>query len=141
MCVINFYTHIHMFHYPILDLKLYVVLLNLHLQSHEMFFIIVLASFLFVIILNTLTFMSFVIFRTHIFGDETLAALQLPLHLSYLFMNGKYLSLTRFKSIRKDLIINGSLFNEIHLLTKDSPEHNKTVKICLIRQSIILYYF
>ena len=37
------------------------------------------------IILNALTFMSFVSFGTHIFGDKTL---QLPVHLPKLIMNG-----------------------------------------------------
>ena len=55
---------------------------NLHLQSHETCFIIVLASFLFVIMLNTLTFMSSALFKTHIFVDKSLAELQLPQHLS-----------------------------------------------------------
>ena len=40
--------------------------------------VIVLASSLFVIILNALTFMSFVSFGKYIFGDKTL---QLPVHL------------------------------------------------------------
>ena len=39
--------------------ELQVVLLNLHLQPHEICFTIVLASVLFVIILDTLTLMSF----------------------------------------------------------------------------------
>ena len=60
------------------------MLLNLHLQSHEICFVIVLASFLFAILLKALTFMSFVSFGTHTFGDKTL---QLSLHLSKLIMN------------------------------------------------------
>ena len=47
-------------------------------------FVIILASFLFVIILNTLALMSFVAFETNIVGDKTL---QLPLHLSKIIMN------------------------------------------------------
>ena len=43
-------------------------------------FVTSLASFLFVIILNALKFMSFVPFGTHIFEDKTL---QLPVDLSY----------------------------------------------------------
>ena len=81
----NFYIHIDMFYYSIFDLNLHVVLLNLHLQSHEICFIIALASFLFVIKLNALAFMSYVSLGTHIFGDKTL---QLPVHLSKLIMNG-----------------------------------------------------
>ena len=59
--------------------------------------VIVLTPFLFVIILNPLIFMSFVSFRTHIFGDKTL---QLPVHFSKLIMNGYYLTSTAPKSIR-----------------------------------------
>ena len=65
--------------------ELHVVLLNLHLQSHEICSAVVLVSFLFVIILNALTFMSFISFGTHIFGDKTL---QISLHLSKPMMNG-----------------------------------------------------
>ena len=39
------------------------VLMTLHLQSHQICFVIVLASFLFFIILNTLTLMSFVFWK------------------------------------------------------------------------------
>ena len=42
----------------------------------------ILASFLFVIMLNTLTFMSSALFKTHIFVDKSSAELQLPQHLS-----------------------------------------------------------
>ena len=38
--------------------------------------------------LNTLTFTSFVLFRTHNLADKSSAALQLSLHLSRLPMNG-----------------------------------------------------
>ena len=65
-----------------------VLLLNLHLQSHEVRFIIVLASFVLVKILNTLTFMSFVLFGTQIFVDKSSIELQLPLNLSRIIMNG-----------------------------------------------------
>ena len=44
-----------------------------------------LASFLCVIILNALTFISFLSFGTYIFRDKTL---QLPVHLFKLIMNG-----------------------------------------------------
>ena len=60
-----------------------------------------------VIMLNILAFVSFAFFKTHIFRDSTL---QLPLHLSELIMNGQYLSLTGFKSIRVGLIMHGSSF-------------------------------
>ena len=42
--------------------ELHVVLLNLYLQSHSIWFCLVLVSFLFVFILNALTFTSFVSF-------------------------------------------------------------------------------
>ena len=64
--------------------ELYIVLLNFHLQSQEMCFVIALPSSFFVIISNYLTYMSFVSFGTHIFGDKTL---QRPVHLSKLVMN------------------------------------------------------
>ena len=54
------------------------MLLSLHLQSHKICPLIALASSLFVIILNALTFMSFASFGTHIFGEKTL---QLTVHL------------------------------------------------------------
>ena len=52
------------------------------MQSHEICFTDVFPSFLFVIILNALRFMSFVLLGTHIFIDESLLKLQLPLNLS-----------------------------------------------------------
>ena len=55
-----------MFDYSIFYFN-YVVLLNLHLQSHEI------CSSLFVIILDSLTCMSFVSFGMHIFGDKKIA--------------------------------------------------------------------
>ena len=67
-------------------------------------FAIVLASFLFVIILNAFTFMSFVSFRTHVFGVKTL---QLPVYLSKLILN---LSLKGFKSARVGLATDGPSF-------------------------------
>ena len=48
----------------------------LNLQSH------VLALFLFVIILNTLIFMSFVLLGIHVFADKLSTELQVSLHLS-----------------------------------------------------------
>ena len=55
----NFYIYIDMFYYSIFDLNymLYsvVVLLNLHLQSHEILSAVALALSLLVIILNALT--------------------------------------------------------------------------------------
>ena len=48
-------------------------------------YVIAIASSLVVIILNALTFMSFISFGTHIFGDKTL---QLQVHSSKLIMNG-----------------------------------------------------
>ena len=64
---------------------LHTVLLNFHLQSREICSVIAVTSFLFVIILNTLAFMSFVSFETNIFGDKTL---QRPEHLFKLYING-----------------------------------------------------
>ena len=61
-----------MFYYCIFDWN---YMLGLHLQSYEICFAIVLVSFLFVAILNALTFMSFVSFRTHIFGNKILQLL------------------------------------------------------------------
>ena len=60
-------------------------MLNLHLPSHEICSVIALISFLFVIILNGLTSLSFVSFGTDIYGDKTL---QFPGHLIKLIMNG-----------------------------------------------------
>ena len=54
-----------------------------HLQSLEICFVIILASFLFVIMLNTLTFMFF-FFGRNIFGDKKLP---LSVYLSKLIMN------------------------------------------------------
>ena len=82
-CTYNFYIPIDMFLYSIFDLNY-----MLHywiLQSHEICFTIALASFLFVIILNALTFIYFVSFGTLIFGDQ---ALQLAGHFLKLIMNG-----------------------------------------------------
>ena len=78
----NFFIHIDMFYYSIF--KLHLTLLNLHSQSHESCFTNVLALFLFVIILNTPTLMSFAFFGTRISGDK----IQFPLCLSKLIMNG-----------------------------------------------------
>ena len=71
-----------MFYYFWFDLG--VGLLILILQSHKICFVILLALSLSVIILNYLTFMSFVSFGTHNFGDKTL---QPPVHLSKLIIN------------------------------------------------------
>ena len=69
----------------LLLIRIAFVLMTLHLQSHQICFVTVLASFLFFIILNTLTFTSFVFLETNIFGDKTL---QLSLHLTKLIMSG-----------------------------------------------------
>ena len=76
------------------------VLLNLHLQSREIFFAI--ASFLFFIIYNVLTTKS-VSFRTHIFGDKTL---QISLHFFFFF----------------------SSFNETHFVAKEQLKLSNTIK-------------
>ena len=60
--------------------ELHVALWNLHLKSDEICFINNFASFLFVIILNTLTFTSFALQGKHIFADKSSTELQPPLH-------------------------------------------------------------
>ena len=60
----------------------------------------------------TLTCTSFVSLETHIFVDTSLAALQLPLDLSRLIMNGWQLSSMGFKPIRLSLTIYGSLLRQ-----------------------------
>ena len=87
-------------------------------------------------ILNTLTFMSFVFFRTHILEDNTL---QLQLHLYRLTMNG-YLRSKGFKSIRVGLTMHGSSFKDRHFFAKGLLKLNNTTNTCLIRLNIILYY-
>ena len=57
---------------------------NLHLQSHEVCFTNVFASF---IVLMTLTFTSLVLLGRHILVDTSSTALQIQLHLSRLIMN------------------------------------------------------
>ena len=92
------------------------VLLGFYLQSHKICFIIVLASFLSVIKLNTLTCMCFVLLRTYIFGYKIL---KLPVHLSRLTMNGYYLSTTGFKSIKSRLTMHVSSFKDRHFVAKE----------------------
>ena len=85
--------------------------------------------------------MYFVSFGTIIFGNKTL---QLPVHLSKLIMNEHYLRSTGFKSIRVGLIMHGPLFKNRHFVrlpAKDSLKLNNTIKTCLKRLNIILYYF
>ena len=65
-----------------------------------------------IIILNILTFISFALFGAHIFEQN--------------------LSSSGFKSIRKSLIIYGSLFNDTHLVAKDLLKLNNTTNTCLI---------
>ena len=78
----NFYFHMYMFHYSAF---VWNYMLYLHeLQSHEICSFIALASFLFVIILSALTFMSFVSFWRYLFGDKTL---ELQVHVFKLIMN------------------------------------------------------
>ena len=52
----------------------------------------------------------FVLLGAHIFGDK---ALQLPVNLSRLIINGLCLSSTGFESIRVDLMMYGLLFKDI----------------------------
>ena len=51
--------------------ELHIVLLNLHLQLHEICSLSVFVLFLFAIVLNALKFMSFVSFGTNVFTDKT----------------------------------------------------------------------
>ena len=96
-----------------------------HLQSHGILFVIVLAYFLFVIIVNALTFMSFASFGTNIFGDKTL---QLPVHLSKITMNGYCLSSKEFQSV-----MHGSSFNDSRLVWS-SCNYSRVVIDCKIKQ-------
>ena len=73
-----------------------------------------------------------------IFADTSSTALQLPLRLSRLMMSG--LSSIGFKSIRVFLLMHGSLFNDTHLVAKDSLKLYNPLDTCLIRLGIILYY-
>ena len=83
---LQYYLHSHwqvlLFH---LWFELHVFLLNLHLQSYGIRFVIVWTSILFGVILNAFTFMSFGSIWIHIVGDNTL---ELPLHLPKLIMTG-----------------------------------------------------
>ena len=108
-------------------------LLNLHLQLHGICSVVALASTLFFITLNALTFMSFVSFGTRIFGDKTLP---LPIHLFKLIMNGYYLSSLGFISIRVGLTIHGSSFKIRHLVAEEILKLNNTIN----RLNIVLYY-
>ena len=89
---------------------------------------IALASSLFVIILNALTFMSFVSFETHIFGDKTL---QLPVYLYKLITNGSFLSSVGFISKRVCQIMHGSSFENRRFVAKDSLKLSNTINIIL----------
>ena len=61
--LLHLHEHLSSFHFLF---ELRVVLLNLHLQLHEICFTNVFVSFILVIILNTLTFTSFVLLGTQI---------------------------------------------------------------------------
>ena len=61
--LLHLHGHLPSFHFLF---ELRVVLLNLHLQLHEICFTNVFVSFILVIILNTLTFTSFVLLGTQI---------------------------------------------------------------------------
>ena len=98
--------------------------MNFHLQSHEICLITIFVSFLFVIILNTLTFVSFVLLGTHIFMENSSTELQLLLHLSKLIMHKYYLRSKGFKIIKVGLAVDGSLFIYIHLVAKDPIKLN-----------------
>ena len=50
------------------------------------------------------------------------------------------LSSIGFKSIRVVLLMHGSLFNDTHLVDKDSLKLYNPIDTCLIRLGIILYY-
>ena len=79
--------------------------IHIDMFYYSIFYYSIIPSFLFAIILNVLTFMSFVSFETHIFGDKTF---QLRVHLFKLIMKGSYLSsAARFISINLDLTMHG----------------------------------
>ena len=61
--LLHLHEHLSSFHFLF---ELRVVLLNLHLQLHEICFTNVFVSFILVIILNTLTFTPFVLLGTQI---------------------------------------------------------------------------
>ena len=93
-----------------------------------------------VIILNTVTFTSFVSLGTHIFVGKSLIAFQLPLHSPRLIMNGKKLSSVVFKLMKVGLIIHDPLCYDTLLVAKGSLKLNTAINICLISHNIILYY-
>ena len=95
-----------------------------------------LASFLFVIISHSLTFMSFVSFISHVFGDKPL---QLSVRLFRLMMNGWYLNSTGFILIRVGLTRHDSSFKNKHFVAKDLLKLNNTINACIIYMGNILY--
>ena len=88
-------------------------------------------------IIKAFTFISFVSFGTHTFGDR---ALNLFAHVFKLIMNGYYLSSTGNILIRVGLIMHGSPFKNRHFAAKDLLKLNNTINTCLIKLNIILYY-
>ena len=62
--------------------------LNLHIQSHDISFVIVFNSFILVIMLNMLRYKASILFGTHTLLGKSLTLLQLPTHLSNLTANG-----------------------------------------------------
>ena len=97
---------------------------------------------MFLVILNALTFMSFIFFRTHTFGDKRL---QLQLHSSKLIIN-RYLSSAKFKPITVCLTMDYSSFKGNHFVrletlatrSSNSQKLNNTTNTCLMR--LIVFY-
>ena len=92
-------------------------------------------SFIFICYdINTLRFMSFVFFETHIFGDNN--TLQLPLHCCKLIINGQYLSSAGFKSVTVGQIIHGLSFNDKYLVRSCATELlklNNSINTCSMK--------
>ena len=78
------HQHLLLFHFWF---RLHFLLSNLHLQSHDICFVNVFDSFIYVIMLNTLRFKSSVLFGTHTLLGKSLIVLQLPAPLSTLTAN------------------------------------------------------
>ena len=81
MNVLHSHQHLSLFHHWF---KLNFVTSDLHLHSHDIFFINVLDSFFPVMMLNTLRFKSSVLLGMHTLLDKSLIVLELPTHPSNL---------------------------------------------------------
>ena len=81
-----FNIYIDIYRYSTIGLKYIFFQLKLHLDSHDIRFANVFDSFIPVIMLNALRFISSVLFGIHTL-DKSLRVLQLPTHLSDLTVN------------------------------------------------------